>query len=341
MHVVVGSGPAGLALTLRLLEVCEVLLISEGDDADLRLDSLIARADRWGAAALSSHPRRTEDSSLPDRSRDGRVQRYPRGLGAGGSSNINAMLCSAGSAKVFDNCWPDSWSASALDPYFVEVESMASEVRCQGGLFEAVQRLCLTAADDGGRVDLRSRLWDRGTNSSYFGFFHGSERSLLGDRLREARLSGRLRTMWNTSAVRLLYSPGTNDLSGVMVLDNRSHRLRFVRRPQGGEIVLCTGVFETPRLLVRSNLLTPPPQVTSTPSSSHPLPAVQLPIGRQFIDHAYIPLIGLGDWWSAGTPGESEICHKQEFPGNSVHGWINLGSDGRVLQPGDEQSAAW
>lgn len=344
LQVVIGSGTAGIALTLRLLETCDVLLISEGDDTDLRLDPLIARADRWGAAALSDHPRRKELATLPDPYRDGRVQVYPRGVGAGGTSNINAMLCTAGSAKVFDDLWPDGWSAAALDPYLVEVENMGvKEVRCEGGLFKTIQRLCLSEARvSSSRSDLKSRLWDRGTNASYFGFFHGGHRSLLSDCLREARLGGRLRVMWNTSAVRLLFRPGTNDVSGIVVRNLSTGRTRFIRRPPGGEVILCAGVFESPRLLARSNLaISPPSQAASRTSSTYPVPPVQLPIGEALIDHTIVPLIGLGNWWSAEARSDSQNEPEFVFPGNSVHGWVNLGSDGRVLQPGDEQSAAW
>ena len=336
MHVVVGSGTTGTVLTLRLLEVCDVLLISEGDDSDPSLDPLIAHANRWGAAALYDHARRTELTTLPDPSRDGRVQVYPRGLGAGGTSNINAMLCTAGSAKVFDEFWPDGWGAFAMDPYLMQVECLSvTEVRCQGGLFRAIQRLCLSRkAGQWGRSDLKSRLWERGTNASYFGFVNGDRRSLLGTRLSEASLSGRLQVLWNSSAVRLLYHPGTNDVSGVMVRDNRTGRRRFIRRPPAGEIVLCAGVFESPRLLVRSNLSTLSlPQFMVKSTSSHPVPLVQLPIGDTFVDHSVVPVIGLGNWWSTET-GSQPI-----FPENSVHGWINLDGNGRILQPGDEQPA--
>lgn len=337
MHIVVGGGSSGTALTLRLLETCDVLLISEGSDLDLALDPRIARADRWGAAAHTEHLGRSAETTLPDPSRGGRVQEYPRGVGLGGTSNINAMLCSAGSPSVFDDHWPYSWRAAALDPYLLLAEEMGMrEVACRGGVFATIQALSLKEERRTSRSDLKSRLWERGA-ASYLGLFEGQKRRLLCHPLREAQSRGHLKVMWGVSAVRVLYRPGTNSVSGVLVRVSETGALRFVRRPAGGEVVLCAGVFETPKILARSQLFGSPLLIRSRKSCTYPVPPVRIDVGSAFSDHSVVPVTGLGIWWSPSGQSES----KPVFPGNSVHGWIYLDCKGEVIQPGDVQSKPW
>lgn len=124
----------------------------------------------------------------------------------------------------------------------------------------------------------------------------------------------------------------------------------------GGEIILCAGALESPRILLASGLrrvdstsTAGTPHTPCTPRTSHslslssdsdspPTPLSPLPnlldIGQNLQDHCVLPYMMLGNWYrdwrifhAKSTP---HYAGREAYPLNGIHGWINLAADGSV-----------
>ncbi len=120
IHVIVGAGAAGLTLCLTLLQRsnCHVILIEQGqsalkgDDKSLFLDPL-----NWAGAAFTESSLNTQTLTTEQKNLCGRRIMYPQGRGIGGTTNINAMIWTAGHRAIFDKQWPDQWSSVNINRY--------------------------------------------------------------------------------------------------------------------------------------------------------------------------------------------------------------------------------
>lgn len=88
--------------------------------------------------------------------------------------------------------------------------------------------------------------------------------------------------------------------------DNESD-VKFIQPIGGGEIILCAGVFESPRILLSSGLgqaggatgeeRTVAEEATLTTSIPPALPVTLLGIGKHLKDHTILPIMCVGKWW--------------------------------------------
>lgn len=89
--------------------------------------------------------------------------------------------------------------------------------------------------------------------------------------------------------------------------DNESE-VKFIQPIGGGEIILCAGVFESPRILLSSGLgqvgggsgkgeRTMAEGSTLTTSIPPVLPVTLLGIGKHLKDHTILPIMCVGKWW--------------------------------------------
>lgn len=149
---------------------------------------------------------------------------------------------------------------------------------------------------------LRSRAWDTSDVSrGYWASYLGEHRTLLGDLLADTtHLPGKLSILRHTRADRVLLKPGARNVLGILTTEQTSGRRRLIRPSAGGEVILCSGVFETPRLL-RS--------LRASPS-----------LGQHLQDHSMLPVIFVGNRWALPALAGN--------PSNSVHGWVNLDASG-------------
>ena len=115
-HVVVGAGSAGIILCNQLLQHDDVILIERGSDDPHSKEPTMRIPSSWPAAAIyDADIRRT--STLAQSILGERTIMYPQGTGIGGTSNVNAMIWSAGHPAVFDKHWHSKWNSDSLERY--------------------------------------------------------------------------------------------------------------------------------------------------------------------------------------------------------------------------------
>ena len=115
-HIVIGGGSSGILLCEQLLEYDDVILIERGSKDPYSRVYATRRPSYWPAAALCLGEA-TRNNSLPQSKLGGREIHYPQGSGIGGTSNINAMIWTAGHPAVFDRYWPEGWNSEAVSRF--------------------------------------------------------------------------------------------------------------------------------------------------------------------------------------------------------------------------------
>jgi GMC oxidoreductase len=87
---------------------------------------------------------------------------------------------------------------------------------------------------------------------------------------------------------------------GVKYLDLRSgiKSHQTIRPRGGGEIILCAGTFESPRILLSSGL---GERTKDTTPATPVLPVTLRGIGRNLQDHTMLPIFFVGNWWTAAS----------------------------------------
>mmetsp|Transcript_25421 Transcript_25421/g.34969 ORF Transcript_25421/g.34969 Transcript_25421/m.34969 type:complete len:583 (-) Transcript_25421:189-1937(-) len=103
----------------------------------------------------------------------------------------------------------------------------------------------------------------------------------------------------------------------------------------GGEVILCAGTFETPRILIASGLGLRNESNSASDISPSMLPQIAA-IGKNLQDHCILPLLLACNWWVDWNVFTSmQGVHLEKYPVNCVHGWINLNSLGHVITDDD------
>lgn len=87
---------------------------------------------------------------------------------------------------------------------------------------------------------------------------------------------------------------------GVKYLDLKSgiKTQKTIRPLGGGEIILCAGAFESPRILLSSGLGV---RTKDTLPAVPVLPVTLRGIGRNLQDHTMLPILFVGNWWTAAS----------------------------------------
>jgi choline dehydrogenase-like flavoprotein len=137
----------------------------------------------------------------------------------------------------------------------------------------------------------------------------------------------------------------------------KSDRIKTCEVGVAGEIILCAGAFGTPRILLSTGLGEVPEKAsTSSAGDDNGANVTISDIGRNLQDHVILPFFFLGNWKAfrdqcestGGAMGSAKNSMKQRlkraanlkmkdamdrnrmYPGNSVHGWIHLDSEGEI-----------
>ena len=93
---------------------------------------------------------------------------------------------------------------------------------------------------------------------------------------------------------------------GVKYFDQKSgiNSQKLIRPSGGGEIILCAGAFESPRILLSSGLggqTNVAASVNIQSSLPQTRPINLRGIGRNLQDHTMLPILCLGNWWTAAS----------------------------------------
>ena len=125
-HLIIGAGTSGCAVAGGLAAGGDrSVLVLEAGGADNSLRTLVPAATKWmyGRPAYD-----WQHASQPDRSLEGRAERWAAGRVVGGSSTINGTIHVRGSAQDFD-AWRDAgnpgWGHADLLPLFRQMEATA------------------------------------------------------------------------------------------------------------------------------------------------------------------------------------------------------------------------
>lgn len=295
-YVIVGGGSAGSALANRLsADASASVLVLEAGRADFIIDPLV----HMPAALMFPSGNPLYDWAYetdPEPSMGGRRVKHTRGKLLGGSSSINGMIFQHGNPGDYDR-WAaapgmQEWDFAHCLPYFKRMETRLGGANAwRGGsgplhlergpatsplfqaFFEATVQAGYPRTDDvNGYRQEGFAPFDQNIN-------HGSRWSAARAYLRPVR--GRR----NLDVTTLAYVTGLT-WRGTRVTGVDFHRMNRTHHVDAGEVILCGGAFNSPRLLELSGV--GDPQVLRAAGVT---PRIELPgVGENLQDHLEVYL---------------------------------------------------
>lgn len=279
--IIAGAGSAGCALANRISAdpAISVALVEAGGSDDRESITVPKQYfSLWGTDVD------WQDESTPQPGTNGRVHKMPRGRVIGGTSSLNGMVYLRGAAWDYDN-WAalgcTGWTWNDVLPEFEALESWL-QPKVQDPLNELSQTMVEAAVQAGFP---RSTTFDAGTLDGA-----GYNKSTIqnGERFNANRAFLRpianrpnLHVLTGTEVQRVTFS-GTRATGVVATVDGSSDLVTI----SAGQVVLCAGAFNSPRILMRSGI---------GPASHLAELGIQvladLPVGENLIDHLLIGIV--------------------------------------------------
>jgi choline dehydrogenase-like flavoprotein len=293
-YIIVGAGAAGCVLASRLSEDAhtQVLLIEAGSSTFDHPD--VSSPAAWPSLQGSRFDWRHNTTPQPELG--GRVLPYPRGLGLGGSTAINALGYMRGAPQAYDRWqvsstsqYPD-WSFEALLPYFKRSETFGGGAsRYHGGdgplhVFPLASApiknpfstaFHLAASAHYSETSDLNGASNEGAAWAHLTLSHGRRDSAATAYLLPAASRRNLSILLDAKAVYLKLSP--NRCSGVDVAAEGRTLELIARR----ETLVCAGAIGSPRLLMLSGI--GPAQLLE--SLGIPVRANRRGVGQNLQDH--------------------------------------------------------
>jgi choline dehydrogenase len=277
--VVGGAGSAGCALANRLsADPAVSVALLEAGRADDREAIRVPRQyfSLWGTDVDWGYV------STPQAGTAGRIHQMPRGRVLGGTSSLNGMVYLRGARSDYDR-WAaagcEGWGWDDVLTCFEEMEAWLrpAELRPHNPLSEAMVEaatqagFALNPSCDGGTLD--GAGWNRSTILD--GERHNAHRAFIVP----VRDRPNLHVLPETRALRLTFDD--DRCTGVVVAGAEG-----VATVPAGEVALCTGAFDSPRLLKLSG-------IGSAPRLERLgiAPIADLPVGENLIDHLLIGIV--------------------------------------------------
>lgn len=291
--VIVGAGSAGCTLAARLTEggARRVVLLEAGGSNEA---PTVRQPGLWPLLWDTEHNWGYSTTLQPGYG--GRSIAYPRGKGLGGTSAINAMLYIRGDARDFDH-WRDEgnpgWGWSDVLPLYLRSEDQARGAGARhatGGPLRvsdlqdpcAASRSFIEAAvqcgharndDFNGETQLGAGLYqvtaDRDGRVC-------TARAFLAPAMHRANL----RVITRARALRIL-------CDGTQATGVEYFRDSQVQRVMAGEVIVCAGAIDSPKLLMLSGIGDPAQLEPLGVPVAHALPGV----GRNLHDHPGTPVV--------------------------------------------------
>ena len=278
MHdvIIVGAGSAGCALANRLSSdpACNVLLLEAGGSDD-REAIRIPRAyfSLWDTDVDWRYV------STPQRGTANRVHKMPRGKVLGGTSSLNGMVYLRGAKSDYDG-WSaqgcSGWDWESLVPEFEDLEAWLKPAVLNP--LNELSSAMVEAAIEAGFP--RSSTFDAGTldgagwNKSCI--FNGERNNTSRAFVEPIRDRKNLVIRTNANVAKLAMD-GTR-VVGVVLHDGE--------QIDAGEVVLCAGTFDSPRILMTSGI---GPATHLTELGIRPQADVQ--VGENLVDHLLIGVV--------------------------------------------------
>jgi choline dehydrogenase len=283
-YVIVGAGSSGCVLAHRLgLAARRVLLVEAGGQAKL---PAIANPTEWPKLQGSEVDWRY--LTVPQPGLGGRVIRCPRGKVVGGSSTINALAYQRGHPAAYDR-WPEGWRAADLLPYFKRAETFSGGASAWRGGNGPLHVLSLGDVTD--RTPVASAFVQAAQDHGFSMTSDIGGEFTTGVGWNQLNIQGRVRDDAATAYLGSLASVAVDllvdtEVLGLLIEGGRCIGLRLsghiVR--SDGEVFLCAGAIDSPRILMLSGV-GPADQLRS-----FDIPVVvDLPdVGRHLEDHLLV-----------------------------------------------------
>ncbi len=274
--IIVGAGSAGCALANRLSSdpLCNVLLLEAGG-SDSRDAIRVPREyfSLWDTDVDWQYV------STPQSGTANRTHKMPRGKVLGGTSSLNGMVYLRGAKSDYDG-WAAQgcrgWDWKSLVPEFEGLEAWLKPAVLDplNELSRAMVEAAVEAGFPRSSTFDAGRLEGAGWNKSCIA---NGERNNTNRAFIQPIRDRKNLTIQTHAGVAKLAMDGTRTL-GVVLNDGG--------RINAGEVVLCAGAFDSPRILMTSGI-GPAAHLTELGISSR----ADIPVGENLVDHLLIGIV--------------------------------------------------
>jgi choline dehydrogenase len=296
-YIIVGAGSAGCVLANRLsASGSQRILLLEAGPRD---NSIVFRAPA-GAGLYNVGRFDWGYQSVPDATRNGRTEHWPRGRVLGGSSSINGMIYVRGSASDFDR-WAGfgnaGWEARSIAALYRHLEhcdtvSIQQSAETRGRAGELHVRMIkdghpLTAAFTAATSARGDRFNPdyNGISQEGVGYVQLTQRRGMRCSAADAFLRPAVRRanldLVVESEVHRLFIEGTR-VTGVLYERNES-----LCEARGKRVILCAGSINTPKLLMLSGI----GNATDLNEMGIPVVLDRKAVGDNLLEHPLIRLV--------------------------------------------------
>lgn len=331
VHVVIGGGTSAVILIVRLIEKGEkVILIDPVDDI---VDNTNGhQPTQWSFEATTSNIHNF--ITAEQKAIEYRQVTYPHCNSIGGNNNINAMLHNLGHMQVYDSFWPSSWNSQLIK---LEEKSLDPILTTYPVSTSGILKRVLEVAK---------------AETRYPESFVYENIPILAKNNIRWRLSSLIPTLVSSGALTIIkgcvelvviekgiavavkYRARDSNNDSTDTTDTTdSKSIQTVKPSHGGEIIICSGAFGSPRILYDSILFADAgSQQAFIQGTGQPKTILSEGLTLPLADHITIPFFLLGNWnrdWNVMEADEKT----PRYPINSVHGWIFLDENGEIHNP--------
>jgi choline dehydrogenase len=254
-----------------------------------------------------------------------RQLQYARGVGVGGSSLLNVMLYTRCFRDDWDDMHVEGWGSADISPDFDWVEEKLALSSVKPNVYGQLVR---QAANSIGIADSKSGDWaTHGTTSAQGYQVTVDTKGERTDIYRAFEADHPAVHLVQGAAEKILFAKGGTSTPSAEAVQLRKSdgTVETIRVVAGGEIILCCGAIDTPKLLQLSGI----GPVELLTKLCIPIIHNLEQVGEGLKDH---PMLPLGFWYTGKPMGDLSM--------NSIAGWLHDEPAGVQLLWVDGKSAA-